>query len=262
MGEEAEYKGNEQVRWRDNNHRDSATAIFMRWVDEGSECVVGDQQSLCFLAEAKNVPLHALDTKQPNIPSITLQNELDNCISLPLTSFFQSSEPNITFEMSWLPWSGSSAPNTAASDGGRIAPNRTSRTHCYEGRDLFFSCLDRNNILDAIKDDKEARRKCGKEVADFEAACSQAWVCFFPSFYKNLSICPFLEKGLSTYVLFCWFYLILAMEIDADSAASIQVKYFKEKRVMEYNRDKTIERIQKEDAKKVQELKSQGWSPK
>jgi cytochrome c oxidase assembly factor 6 len=26
------------------------------------------------------------------------------------------------------------------------------------------------------------------------------------------------------------------------------VKYFKEKRVMEYNRDKTIERIKKEDA--------------
>lgn len=27
----------------------------------------------------------------------------------------------------------------------------------------------------------------------------------------------------------------------------IQVKYFKEKRVMEYNRDKTIEKIKKED---------------
>lgn len=29
---------------------------------------------------------------------------------------------------------------------------------------------------------------------------------------------------------------------------------------MEYNRDKTIERIQKEDAAKVKELKSQGWT--
>ena len=27
----------------------------------------------------------------------------------------------------------------------------------------------------------------------------------------------------------------------------LQVKYFKEKRVMEYNRDKTIEKIKKED---------------
>lgn len=40
------------------------------------------------------------------------------------------------------------------------------------------------------------------------------------------------------------------------------MKYFKEKRVMEYNRDKTIERIQKEDAAKVKELKSQGWGSK
>lgn len=40
------------------------------------------------------------------------------------------------------------------------------------------------------------------------------------------------------------------------------MKYFKEKRVMEFNRDKTIERIQKEDAAKVKELKGQGWSSK
>jgi cytochrome c oxidase assembly factor 6 len=29
---------------------------------------------------------------------------------------------------------------------------------------------------------------------------------------------------------------------------------------MEYNRDKTIERIKKEDAATVQDLKSQGWT--
>ncbi|KAJ5095572.1 hypothetical protein NUU61_004928 [Penicillium alfredii] len=116
--------------------------------------------------------------------------------------------------MGWLPWSGSPSPDKA-SDGGRIAPDRSSRARCWEGRDLFFSCLDRNNIVDSVKDDKEARRKCGKEVEEFEAACSQTWV-----------------------------------------------KYFKEKRVMEYNRDKTIERIKKEDAAKVSELKSQGWNSK
>ncbi|KAE8148178.1 cytochrome oxidase c subunit VIb-domain-containing protein [Aspergillus avenaceus] len=116
--------------------------------------------------------------------------------------------------MGWLPWSSESKTNTA-SDGGRIAPDRSSRQKCWEGRDMFFSCLDNNNILDAIKDDKEARRKCGKEIAEFETACSRAWV-----------------------------------------------KYFKEKRVMEYNRDKTIERIKNEDAAKVQDLKSQGWAPR
>ncbi|PYH89237.1 hypothetical protein BO71DRAFT_403211 [Aspergillus ellipticus CBS 707.79] len=113
--------------------------------------------------------------------------------------------------MGWFS-SSSEAPKTA-SDGGRIAPDRSSRARCYEGRDMFFSCLDRNDILDAIKEDKEVRRKCGKEIAEFETACSAAWV-----------------------------------------------KYFKEKRVMEFNRDQTIERIKKEDAAKVQDLKAQGWT--
>lgn len=76
--------------------------------------------------------------------------------------------------MGWLPWS--SGDSNKASDGGRIAPDRTSRARCWEGRDAFFACLDRNDILDAIKDDKEARRKCAKEVAEFEAACSATWV--------------------------------------------------------------------------------------
>lgn len=30
---------------------------------------------------------------------------------------------------------------------------------------------------------------------------------------------------------------------------------------MEYNRDRTIERIKQEDAQTVQELKSKGWKP-
>lgn len=77
--------------------------------------------------------------------------------------------------MGWLPWS--SGDSNKASDGGRIAPDRTSRARCWEGRDAFFACLDRNDILDGIKDDKEARRKCAKEVAEFEAACSATWVC-------------------------------------------------------------------------------------
>lgn len=81
--------------------------------------------------------------------------------------------------MGWLPWS--SGDSNKASDGGRIAPDRSSRARCWEGRDMFFSCLDRNDILDGIKDDKEARRKCAKEVAEFEAACSQTWVCSGPS---------------------------------------------------------------------------------
>ncbi|OJJ51429.1 hypothetical protein ASPZODRAFT_12251 [Penicilliopsis zonata CBS 506.65] len=117
--------------------------------------------------------------------------------------------------MSWLPWSSSTEKSSKATDGGRIAPDRSSRQRCWEGRDAFFGCLDKHSIIDSIKEDKEARRQCGQEIAEFESSCARAWV-----------------------------------------------KYFKEKRVMEYNRDKTIERIKKEDSEKVAELKAQGWTPK
>lgn len=76
--------------------------------------------------------------------------------------------------MGWFSWS---SDETKSSDGGRIAPDRSSRERCWEGRDRFFACLDRNNILDAVKDDKEARRKCGKEAEEFDGACAKAWVC-------------------------------------------------------------------------------------
>jgi hypothetical protein len=43
----------------------------------------------------------------------------------------------------------------------------------------------------------------------------------------------------------------------------LQIKYFKEKRVMEYNRDMTIEKIKKDDAemaaKAKAERKAKGW---
>lgn len=43
----------------------------------------------------------------------------------------------------------------------------------------------------------------------------------------------------------------------------LQIKYFKEKRVMEYNRDQTIARIQQDDAKMAAKAKAErggkGW---
>ena len=92
----------------------------------------------------------------------------------PQKPLYAASSTSTTSKMGWLPWS--SGDTNKASDGGRIAPDRTSRARCWEGRDLFFACLDRNDILDGIKNDKEARQKCAKEVAEFEAACSQSWV--------------------------------------------------------------------------------------
>jgi hypothetical protein len=101
--------------------------------------------------------------------------------------------------MGWLPWSSGESKKNEASDGGRIAPDRTSRARCWEGRDLFFACLDKNDILDGIKEDKKARQKCAKEVEEFEAACSQSWVRME---LPLPGICPFyffflFELGLS-----------------------------------------------------------------
>ncbi|KAI1909689.1 hypothetical protein LOZ53_005208 [Ophidiomyces ophidiicola] len=101
--------------------------------------------------------------------------------------------------MGWF----SSSPNKPekASDGGKIAPDRSSRDKCYKARDSFFRCLDENGIIDSIRKDGEARSKCGKEIQEFDSACSATWV-----------------------------------------------KYFKEKRVMEYRRDLSIERIKQDEA--------------
>lgn len=59
---------------------------------------------------------------------------------------------------------------------GAVAPSRTERRRCWESRDAYFACLDRNNILDAIKDDKAAAKQCGGESTVFERDCAAEWV--------------------------------------------------------------------------------------
>lgn len=62
---------------------------------------------------------------------------------------------------------------------GAVAPTRTERKKCWESRDAYFACLDRNNILDAVKDDKAAAKNCGGESAVFERDCASEWVTYF-----------------------------------------------------------------------------------
>lgn len=59
---------------------------------------------------------------------------------------------------------------------GAVAPSRTERKKCWESRDLYFGCLDRNNILDAIKDEKAAAKSCAGEGVAFEKDCATEWV--------------------------------------------------------------------------------------
>ncbi|ROW09944.1 hypothetical protein VPNG_06262 [Cytospora leucostoma] len=62
---------------------------------------------------------------------------------------------------------------------GAVAPSRTERKKCWESRDIYFACLDRNGILDAIKDDKAAAKSCGGEAVGFEKDCATEWVTYF-----------------------------------------------------------------------------------
>ncbi|KPI41355.1 Cytochrome c oxidase assembly factor 6 [Cyphellophora attinorum] len=101
-----------------------------------------------------------------------------------------------------------------SNDGGYIAPDRTKREVCYESRDIFFKCLDKHDILDAVKDDEKARQSCPEEVTAYERDCARSWI-----------------------------------------------KYFKEKRVVDWKRDQTIAAIQEEDAKAIAKAKEKrgGW---
>lgn len=61
-------------------------------------------------------------------------------------------------------------------DGAYEAPGRLSRAQCWDARDGFNQCLDRNNILDAIKDKDAADKACGQESQNFEKNCASSWV--------------------------------------------------------------------------------------
>lgn len=61
----------------------------------------------------------------------------------------------------------------------KIAPNRSQRAKCWEARDAFFECLDRNSIIDSVKEDKKAKEVCGGENVKFEKECVASWVRTF-----------------------------------------------------------------------------------
>lgn len=68
------------------------------------------------------------------------------------------------------------APGTTA-DGGYAPMKREERKKCWEARDAYFGCLDRNNILDSIKEADAATKACPKEEQLYEKDCATSWVC-------------------------------------------------------------------------------------
>ncbi|KAK3677274.1 hypothetical protein LTR78_002812 [Recurvomyces mirabilis] len=82
--------------------------------------------------------------------------------------------------MGWLSSDKSavSAPE-ASQDGGYIAPDRSARQMCWDGRDSFFQCLERNGIVDSVKEDEKAKKMCSPELKEFEKHCASSWVTYF-----------------------------------------------------------------------------------
>ncbi|KAH8819796.1 cytochrome oxidase c subunit VIb-domain-containing protein [Xylogone sp. PMI_703] len=100
-----------------------------------------------------------------------------------------------------------------SSDGAPIAPDRSQRAKCWEARDQYFECLDKNSIIDSLGEKDKAAKACGSEGKKFEANCATSWV-----------------------------------------------KYFKQRRVMEHQKNQTLEKLKAEQAQKLSGLGS--GSPK
>lgn len=79
---------------------------------------------------------------------------------------------------------GSGAPTTEEAKraeeirSGAAVPSRAERLRCWESRDLYFGCLDRNNIIDAVEQPGSAAalKACPKESEQFERDCAAQWV--------------------------------------------------------------------------------------
>lgn len=86
----------------------------------------------------------------------------------------------MAYGLDWL--TGSAKPADPApvaqksTDGGFVAPDRNKRELCYESRDILFECLDKHDILDAVREDEKSRKLCAQENADYERDCARSWV--------------------------------------------------------------------------------------
>lgn len=126
--------------------------------------------------------------------------------------------------MVWSPFGTSDDSGPKKTPGGAFEkPSRTNRAKCYEARDAFFECLDRNNILDSINS-KAGRaataNACAQADQDFEKNCAHSWVGMSPT-------------------LVYW-----RVHYGADT--ELQVEYFKKQRVVNYQKEQTIKKIEAE----------------
>lgn len=63
----------------------------------------------------------------------------------------------------------------------KLPPNKAKRQVCWDSRDKFFACLEKNNIDDSLsaKELGNVHSKCGSELKGLEANCVASWVLYF-----------------------------------------------------------------------------------
>jgi cytochrome c oxidase assembly factor 6 len=96
-------------------------------------------------------------------------------------------------------WSSSPKPEDSKSKEAYEAPDRLSRAKCWDSRDAYFRCLDKNNILDAIGNKEVADKLCTNESQVFEQNCASSWVSWPtpPCSQKAAARCMVGAKGSS-----------------------------------------------------------------
>lgn len=82
--------------------------------------------------------------------------------------------------MGWFSSGSQDTSGPAKTSGGAFeSPSRSTRKQCYEARDAFFECLDKNNVLDSINTPKARERAqtlCAQLDQEFEKNCAHSWV--------------------------------------------------------------------------------------
>ncbi|KAL6942181.1 hypothetical protein ACO0QE_003347 [Hanseniaspora vineae] len=78
-------------------------------------------------------------------------------------------------------WNPLSSNNKKPIDDQSHAPSRSSRKLCWEKRDIYFACLDKNQILDSLDPAQQGKIKsvCKKEQQEFDYNCATSWIQYF-----------------------------------------------------------------------------------
>ncbi|KAL9080843.1 MAG: hypothetical protein Q9159_007500 [Coniocarpon cinnabarinum] len=93
-------------------------------------------------------------------------------------------------KMSWFRTTPQETPDPSQNTDGSYKPlARSEREACWTARDAYFTCLDRNGILDSLKDAEEARRVCGAQEEAFARDCASSWVSSYTFHLHCIACC-------------------------------------------------------------------------